>query len=264
MKKLLLTILLLFVACSVRQPIPPGEIPVQGELTEQEVQDGAQVYNQLSSQYPPDNDLARNRRIREIVTRLSDAAGGINGGNPWHIYLFREDNTKNAAATRGNYIFVWSGILLATKSDDELATILAHEVSHVLAKHTNKTPQEIVGEIVGGSASMVASSALSGNGYGQVAKIGGQLTKMIFDAVLINPESQRIESEADTIGLFLMSKAGYNPNAAVDFWERIKSDPAFSGMALSFLSTHPTSEKRIENLKKYLPEAMQLYKHRRQ
>lgn len=258
--------ILLLCSCGAqRKPIIAGEIPPQGDLNPQEIQFGSQVFNQLAAQYPIEEDLALNSRVRKIVTRLSNAASGSSGGNPWHVYVFKDDNFKNAAATRGNYIFVWTGILNTTESDHQLATILAHEVSHVLANHTTPTSGETASQIIAGSTGQVASSVLAASGqYYGIANIAGQLTSALLQGLIVNPGSQRMESEADMVGLFLMAKAGYNPQAAVDFWNKVKEDPNFGGASISFLSTHPTSEARIVNLEKNLPAARLLYqKHRK-
>ncbi len=262
MKFLPYCLLLIFLtSCSVqRKPVVAGEIPLQGDLNPQEIEYGAQVFNQLAAEYPMEEDLALNSRVRKIVTRLSNAASGNNGGNPWHVYVFKDDNFKNAAATRGNYIFVWTGILNTTESDHQLATILAHEVSHVLANHTTPTSGEAANQIIAGSSGQVASSVLAASGqYYGIANIAGQLTSALMQGLIVNPGSQRLESEADTIGLFLMAKAGYNPQAALDFWNQVRQDPNFGGASISFLSTHPSSEARIINIEKYLPQAQILY-----
>lgn len=265
--RLLTSILLLCLlsACATqRKPVVAGEIPQQGDLNPQEVQYGSQVFNQLAAQYPIEEDYNLNARVRKIVTRLSNAATGSSYGNPWHVYVFKDDNFKNAAATRGNYIFVWTGILNSTNSDHQLATILAHELSHVLANHTTPTAGETANQIIAGSTGQVASSVLAASGqYYGIANIAGQLTSALMQGLIVNPGSQRLESEADTIGLFLMAKAGYNPQAAVDFWNKVREDPSFGGASISFLSTHPTSEARIANLEKNLPAARLLYQKNR-
>lgn len=256
--------ILFFTACaSHRVPILPGEIPTQNVLTEEEINLGAQVFRQLSSQFPIDNDLNRNRVVREIVYDLSDAAGGPNGGNPWHTYVFKDDNFKNAAATRGNYIFVWSGIINTANSKDELATVLAHEVAHVLASHTIPTVGETMNQILVGTSQELTQNILihQGGGYAQGAQLAGALTSLLLQSLIVNPQTRKLEFEADTIGLFLMAKAGYNPNAALDFWDNMTKDNP--DMSLSFLSSHPPSRERVENIRKYLPEAYEIYRRRK-
>ena len=150
-------------------------------------------------------------------------------------------------------------MLDAVASDDELSAILAHEVSHVLAEHTIPTSGESINQAITGTTSEVARAATIQGGYGAMANLAGQLTGMLLKAMVTNPGSQRLETEADTIGVFLMAKAGYNPEAALDFWNRVKNDPSFRGLDIAFLSSHPSSEERITNIKKHLPAAMALY-----
>ena len=140
MKKLWLILILSFTACaSGRVAVPTGHVPIQTTLSEEDIEYGANVHNQLSQQFKEDSSIENNKRVREIVQRLSDVTGGADGGYPWHTYVFKDDNFKNAAATRGNYIFVWTGILNTTESNHQLATVLAHEIAHVLADHVTPT-----------------------------------------------------------------------------------------------------------------------------
>lgn len=252
----------LLTACaSTRTPVMPGEIPLQSDLKEQDIKTGATVYNQLARKYKADDNLKNGKLVRDIVYSLSNAAAGSSGGNPWHVYIFKDDNFKNAAATQGNYIFVWSGIIKAAGTKDELATVLAHEVSHVLAGHTTPTASEALNKILAGAGGEVAKSAMISNGYYSAgAQLVGQLASLLIQSLIINPESQRLESEADVVGLFLMAKAGYNPSAAIKFWKNLQNDPGYKELSVSFLSSHPSSKERIMNLEKYLPEAMEVYR----
>ena len=255
-----LTAMFLLACAPSRPPLPPGVIPKQGEVPASEEQYGHEVLNQLVSRYPLDRDDSRINRARDIVDRLTERTG--NAHNIWHTHVLVGDDVPNAAATRGNHIFVWTGMLKAVKNDDELATILAHEIAHVLAGHTQPTATEEVGKILSDVAGVAAKEVVlrTGGAYGALAGIAGLLVKETLKAVMVNPGSQDNELEADMIGLYIMADAGYDPNNAVAFWERHKDDPSFSGAPVNFLSSHPNSEERLAALKSHLPDAFERYK----
>ena len=245
--------------CSAgRRPIPAGEIPRQDTVLASDEEYGHEVLSSLVEKFPLDNDDTRINRVRDMVEKLAKAAGADQ--NPWQVYVLRDDSLKNAAATRGNYVFIWTGMLNTVQSDGELAAILSHEIAHVLAGHPQPTPDEEVREMVSGVAGTIAGGILSNQGaIGPLADLAEMAVGEVMKAVLVNPEQQRKELEADQIGLFILADAGYNPEEALGFWERAKSDPELSGGSLLFLSTHPSSADRLEKLKKFLPEALERY-----
>ena len=258
--KLLCTIALSFglIGCApTRPPVPPGEVPSADYVTAKDEAYGHEVLSELSEKFELDRDDNNINRVRDLVDRLAD--GGHVNQDPWHVHVLKDDTFKNAAATRGNFVFVWTGMLNTVQNDDELATILAHEMSHVLAKHTAEDPAEETSSILAGVAGSVASAVLSQQGLGPLADLGELLTRELVGAVLINPTAQDHELEADQIGLFLMADSGFDPQAAVDFWRRVQNDPDFSNDFLGFLSSHPSSTDRMHALERYLPQALERY-----
>ncbi len=245
---------------STRIPIPPGVIPEPQPVLAVDEQYGQQVLSQLSNSYKLDRSDARINRVRDIVDRLAHAAGADR--NPWNVYVFADDKFKNAAATRGNFIFVWTGILNTVKNDSELAAILAHEMGHVLAGHTKATPDEEARQIGTGVAGQIAGTVISaaGPGYDILGTLGELIVRASLQALLVNPEQQRQELEADQIGLYLMADARYDPSKATEFWKRVEVDPDFQGAPLEFLSSHPSSGTRLQKLEELLPDAMKRYK----
>lgn len=242
----------LFLAgCAARTPVTPGTIPEPQDVMPNDEAYGKQVLRELSKTYPISNSERLNRRARSIVLRLADAANA--GTQPWHVYVLKDDSMLNAAATRGNHVFVWTGLMRLVDSDDELAAVLGHEIGHVLANHTMPTPMEGINDVLVATAGVAANSALGNASMG----IGGQLATMLAQAMLVNPGSQRLELEADHIGLFLMAKAGYNPRASISLWKKMSEQSRSpSGNALAFLSTHPPNEERIQELEKLMPDAL--------
>lgn len=258
-----LVCLCILTACGPkRAPVPPGVVPEQTEVSAEDENYGHEVLNDLMDRYQLDNNDQRINRVRDIANRLTEAKNP--NGNPWHIYLLKDDTFKNAAATRGNYIFVWTGILGTVKDDDELATILAHEIGHVLAGHTAPDPSEEVSRMISGIAGTAAGHIVAAQGsVGILADLADMLIRSSIEALLVNPDLKVKESEADQVGLFLMADAGFDPAKAVKFWERLKDDPEFSGFPIAFLSSHPSSEDRFHALEKLLPEAEQRYQAKR-
>ena len=239
-------------ACGTgRPPVPPGEIPRAPVVTPEDEQYGQQVLSQLTAKYPLNQNDSYINRCREIVARLAKAARADRA--LWHVYVLQGDDVANAAATRGNHVFVWTGMLQLVSSDGELATVLAHELGHVLAGHTLPTPTEEAASIMAEVSGQVVSGVLSQTPYGPLADLAGLLIQSAITAIAVNPGSQANETEADHIGFFLMADAGFDPSAALSLWSKMAQNS--SSGTLSFLSSHPTSESRLEDLKKLLPEA---------
>ena len=240
-----------------RIAVAPGEIPKGEYVTSEDEQYGQQVLAELTRTYPLSRDDDAINRVRDIVNNLADAAGA--GDAPWNVYVLRGDSVVNAAATRGNFVFVWTGMLGTAKNDGELAAVLAHEMGHVLANHTQPTPSEEASEIMASVGGNVASQVVAVQGaYGALSGIAGILAEEAIKAFIVNPESQRKEHEADQIGLFLMADAGYDPHNAIGLWTTM-SQQGSGGEIPTFLSSHPANDERITELQQLLPSAIERY-----
>ena len=260
----LLLVLCTGCASMQRKPVPVGTIPEGQPVTSEATNKGRQVRAALVQQFPEDRDPKKYERVSRIVRRLAQAAEGNAVKYPWEITILSGDDVKNAAATSGNFVFVWTGILNAVQDDHELSTVLGHELAHVLALHTEPTFAEQISGVVVSGINIATQTALMSQGViAEGAAVAGNMSSALVKGLLMNPHSQKTELEADQIGLFLMAKAGYNPKAAINFWTRLSQDADFQSSALSFLSTHPTSERRIEQLTQLLPQAEVFYKNYR-
>lgn len=255
----LVCMLLCFSACGASRPsIPPGEVPSGAYVTQEDEEYGLQVLRRLSQQYPIEQNDRDVNRVRDLVERLARAAHA--DSNPWNVYVLRGDDIANAAATRGNFVFVWTGMLRTAYTDAELATVLAHELGHVLASHTRATPDEEASQIIATISGDVASSVVASQGpYGALAQMAGLLVSETVRALAVNPESQRQELEADQVGLFLMADAGFDPQQAISFWIRFNQQHSNSANGLQFFSTHPATDERIQALEALLPAALERY-----
>jgi predicted Zn-dependent protease len=172
----------------------------------------------------------------------------------WEFNVIEDDKTANAWCMPGGKVAVYTGILPYTRTETGLAVVLGHEVAHAIAEHGNERMSESLLAQLGGVALAVAleeqpeeTQQLFMAAYGVTANVAFLL-----------PYSRLHESEADRIGLTLMAKAGYNPNEAVRFWQRMSEQGG--SRPPTFLSTHPAPASRIEKIKSFIPEAMRYYK----
>jgi predicted Zn-dependent protease len=169
----------------------------------------------------------------------------------WEYHLVQND-TPNAWCMPGGKIVVFSGILPVTKNEAGLAAVLGHEISHALLNHGKQSESAETLKTLGKIAAWLALAAAAADadaGTGDLA-LGAYDAASTYLGIL--PFSRAQESEADAIGLALMIRAGYDPAEAVAFWERMNE---LSQDAIpDFLSTHPSDEKRISELKKIIEE----------
>jgi predicted Zn-dependent protease len=172
----------------------------------------------------------------------------------WEFNLVESDEV-NAWCMPGGKVVVYSAILPVAGDDNGLAVVMSHEIAHAIAQHGNERMSQ---GLISSLGQLSLQAALQ-NKPEQTKK----LWMTAFDAgaqygVLL-PYGRLQEGEADHLGLIFMSMAGYDPNAAVGFWERMSKLHAGKTVP-EFLSTHPSDESRISNIKKQIPEAMQYYK----
>lgn len=263
----LILLIALFIASSLtsctqaRTPVPVGTIPEAKSPSVADEQYGHKAFGEITKQYELTYDHPRYNELQEVVKKITSTINADK--DPWHIYLLKADNVRNAGATRGNHIFVWTGMLNYTQNSNELAAIMAHEIAHVLAGHTDADQHEKMRELLIGLGSFaIGAVAANATGIGNVGQIASQLGKKVGEGLFLNPYSQSKENEADQIGLFLMAKSKYDPQAAIDFWQRASTDSSFGGPGGSFFSTHPSSADRMQSLSKILPQAQAIYSGR--
>ncbi len=194
-------------------------------------------------------------RIASAVKQYYDGQGktSVLEGYQWEFNLI-DSKEVNAWCMPGGKVVVYTGLLPITQNETSLAIVLGHEITHALAQHGAERMSQGLLQQLGGVALSVAVSSkpaetqnLFMQAYGIGTTVGGIL-----------PFSRKEESEADKYGLFFAAMAGYNPQEAVAFWERM----AKSGGSKppEFLSDHPADETRIANIKALMPEAMKYYK----
>jgi predicted Zn-dependent protease len=190
-------------------------------------------------------------KIRAAAERWLKANGQDQylNGYQWEYKLI-ENKEVNAWCMPGGKIVVYSGILPVTQDDAGLATVMGHEVSHALANHGAQRMSAAQLQQIGAVGVAVATGSKSAEQqqmWQQYYGLGSEVGVML-------PFSRNHESEADKIGLTLMAIAGYNPEFAISFWERMAASSKGSKPP-EFLSTHPADATRIANLRRLIPEA---------
>ena len=205
--------------------------------------------------------VSGNAQYNEAVTRVGTRIVGV-ADTPqynWDFKVLKDDEQINAFALPGGKVGVYTGILPVAVNDAGLATVMAHEVAHVAARHGGeRVSTDVLAQIgavgvsaaLGGSDPRVSEAIMQAYGIG--VTVGGIL-----------PFSRTQEAEADHIGLIYMAKAGYDPREAIAFWERMDDAVKGKPQPPEFLSTHPGYGTRINNLKKWLPQALPYYEQSR-
>ncbi len=184
-----------------------------------------------------------------IINELPDQWRNEN----WEVVVF-DDNSANAFALPGGKIGVHTGLLKVAENQDQLATVMGHEVAHVLAKHGAERVSQQMGLQVAMQATDAISKSTMANQNQQKVLMTALGVGSQFGILL--PFSRTHESEADEYGLDLMAKAGFDPRMSVNLW---KNMAAASGNASpEFMSTHPNPENRIKKLSAYMPKALTL------
>lgn len=219
-----------------------------------------QSYQEFLAQAPLSKDQQAIDMVRRVGGRIATATEDYlrSIGQPmtfqWEFNVVDEPDTANAWVMPGGKVVVYTGLLPIARDDAGLATVMGHEVAHIVAKHGNERMSQALLTEVGTTALSVATQnapsltrSLMLGSFGAGAQVG-----------ILMPFSRLHESEADRIGLTLMAIAGYDPRAAVDFWGRMAQEGG--SRPPQFLSTHPSPENRIANIKQHLPEALALYR----
>lgn len=228
---------------------------------EKEIAMGVGAFREVLRQAPLSQDAAINEMVHRVGKRIAAVANKPE--YRWEFAVIQEDRVVNAFALPGGKVAVFTGLLKYTQTEAGLATVMGHEVAHALQRHGAERMSRgileqiaqvgaLAGAAVGGMDPGVAMGAMSAYGVG-----------------VSLPFNRRQESEADFIGLRLMAQAGYDPQEAVPFWERMSGCPrnmigklCFRSAAAipEFLSTHPSDVTRINQIEAWIPDALRFYR----
>lgn len=189
------------------------------------------------------NDVGKKIQISiESFLKKHNATKRIEGFQ-WEFNTV-DDPTVNAWCMPGGKVVVYTGILKMAANDDELAVVMGHEIAHAVARHGNeRMSQQLavygLGQTIGATMGNESSKQIFNQCYGVASTLG------------ILKYSRTHETEADKMGLVFMYLAGYKPEKAIDFWQKMAAQ---GGSVPEILSTHPSDEKRIEDIKNFLPK----------
>lgn len=221
-----------------------------------------QQYSEFMKTHQLSNDVQATAMVKNAGNKIKDAVkkyltqiGSASSlqGYEWEFNLV-EDSLVNAWCMPGGKVVVYTGILPIAQTETGLAVVMGHEIAHAIANHGNERMTQ-------GMLANLGSVALS-----EALKNKPEETKAIFQTAFgvgvqlgaLLPYSRLHETEADHMGLIFMAMAGYNPDDAVGFWQRMASLKQGGGPP-EFLSTHPSDDNRIQKIKELLPEARQYY-----
>jgi predicted Zn-dependent protease len=232
---------------------------IRGALSdEQSAALGLDAYRQVLAQERvvasgPEADL-----VREVAQRLTRVVGETAGTFDWQVSLV-DSPQANAFCLPGGKIVVYTGILPVAKNADGLAAVMGHEIAHATLRHGSQRmlQTQIAQTVMQGAA---VSASLSDMSIEQQRSVLAALGMGAQVGVLL-PFSREHETEADQRGLLYAARAGYNPQEAIAFWERMEA--AGGGQPPEFLSTHPSHGSRIARLREHMPAAMDEYEKAR-
>lgn len=208
---------------------------------------GVQSFEQLKQETPISEDKNIQQYVLCVANKIIPQVSQNPDPKQWEVVVF-EDDQANAFALPGYKIGVYTGLLKYAKNQDQLAAVMGHEVAHVIAKHGNErvsnqmateAGMSIATVLLGGTQDENSTLILAGLGLG--AQYG-----------IILPFSRSHESEADLIGLDLMAKAGFDPAESVTLWQNMSQAGTSPP---EFMSTHPSSDTRIKQLRERIPNA---------
>ena len=223
-----------------------------------------QLYENVKRKLKLSDDKKALNEIKDVGNRIENAVSmyfdSVGKKDPtfnfrWEYILIDNDKIKNAWCMPGGKIAVYTGILKITKNTHGLAAVMGHEIAHAVAKHSIERASRALVLNVGTQIADIAS----GGTLSRASRTAGvDVTGMLRTFGIDNPFGRKQETEADYLGLIFSSLAGYDIRESVKVWERMKEE--MKGQETpEWMSTHPSSMRRIENLQKWIPEIVVKY-----
>ena len=246
-----------FQFCSADKAVVPitGREQRVGMSDDQQMKLGAQYYDQFIQQEQGDliTSGADFETVKEVTDAIIAVAEEYKPEFEWDVALV-DDPQANAFCLPGGKMVVYTGILGPARTAEGLATVLGHEVAHAVAEHGAERifRQQLTDTAVQFAAGAFADDPVEFRNIAGLLGAGAQVGLSL-------PWSRDQESEADHIGLIFMARAGYDPRAAIGFWERMEEASKGQQRPPEYLSTHPESTTRIEQIEGWLPEALEEY-----
>jgi predicted Zn-dependent protease len=229
-------------ACAYNEQLGRSQVLLvgEGELA----QAAASAWTQALSSQRVSADPALNQRVREVGSRLVQAAGV--GAQPWEYRVFVSDQ-PNAFVLPGGRVGVNTGLFKVVRNDDQLAAVLGHEIAHANLRHAAERYSQSALAQVGLSVAQGAAGSRSPGLARAISSFGGAGAQLGY----LLPFSRQHELEADRIGVDYMARAGFRPSEAVELWRNMAAQAGRGGTP-QFLSTHPSDQTRIQQLEAYI------------
>ena len=226
---------------------------------EDDIQLGQQAYQQVLAEEPilrsgPEVEMAQRvtdrlvAAAREIDPQIELTPDELSQNFPWEVTVIDAPDTVNAFCLPGGKMAVYTGIIPVAEDDTGLAVVMGHEIAHATLRHGTERLTRNIG--------LETAIAILTSGDAQTA----ELASVVANLGIGLPFSRSDELEADQVGLLYMAQAGYDPRRAVDFWSRMAA--MSQGAPPELLSTHPSDQRRIEQIQEMLPQAIEIYERR--
>lgn len=230
----------LIIGCTSKAPVTNRSqaiwIPVSQELAL-----GEKSYKQTLAKSKVIKNTPASKRVQRIGQQIAKA---VNNDYKWEFNLI-DNKAKNAFCLPGGKVVVYTGILEVAKNDDQLATVISHEIAHALARHGAERMTTALGL---SGLQLIGNIALGSSGYSTAFNVAYGLGSQ-YGVQL--PYGRMQENEADEVGIHLMHEAGYNIHESLNFWKNMSKG---SSKIPEFLSTHPSSSTRIKNIKRVIKD----------
>lgn len=221
---------------------PTGRTQLMLVSSDQLTAMGAEAFEQMKEEGTIADGTPEDRYVRCITNAITSV---VAPDRDWEVRTFQDD-TVNAFALPGGKIGVYTGLIKVAETPDQLAAVIGHEIAHVLANH---------------SAARVSNHLAAELGVSVLAGTTGmnpQLIGMGAQLLLLMPYGRRDETEADVLGLEYMARAGFDPTGAPALWVNM-AEAAGGGAPPEFMSTHPSHDRRIRDLRDRIPQVQPLY-----
>ncbi|WP_395377649.1 M48 family metallopeptidase [Marinicella sp. W31] len=258
MKKIIITLLVLTLSACATSPLGRSQMILIGDAQMNEM--GVASFQKMKTGSKVSTSTRTKKYVECVSFAIIDQLPDNWKQNQWEVVVF-DDDSANAFALPGGKIGVHTGLLKVAKNQDQLATVLGHEVAHVLSRHgAERVSQQFVAQTGMQFAEAYTNSQVSNNTKQKLIMTGLGLGAQL--GVLL-PFSRTHETEADLFGLDLMAAAGFDPQQSVPLWQNM--DAASGGKRPpQFLSTHPEPSNRIKNLSARMERAVSIQQQARQ
>jgi predicted Zn-dependent protease len=216
----------------------------------QEIRLGNEAYSEILKEEKTITSGANYEMVQRVGEKVALAANRLYPdavkNYQWKFALIKDKDAVNAWALPGGKCAVYTGLLPVTENEDALGIVMAHEVAHVIARHGAER-----------ASHSVATAVIAGVAMSEMNTTDRTIVLGAYGLGVALPFSRTQETEADQLGLYIAADAGYDPRQAIPLWERMGK--AGNKAPAEFMSTHPSSESRIVNIRGWLPKAMMYY-----